>query len=132
MRAWRARVLFGETGDKRALMIRRLRCADCGHIHHELPDCIVPYKRHCAETIETIVAGSPQKALCDERTTRRILAWWSVASPYFLNILQSLAEKFRMTFRDPPAFREIIRAAANSNNWTFANLICTCSVVLTG
>ncbi|WP_307545897.1 DUF6431 domain-containing protein [Paenibacillus sp. V4I5] len=31
------------------LVIRRLHCSQCLKIHHELPDCIVPYKRYESE-----------------------------------------------------------------------------------
>ena len=131
MRCWRSRVLIG--GDeKRVLMIRRLVCSGCARIHHELPGCVVPYKRHCAETIEAIITGHPEEPPCDERTIRRIAAWWSVMLPYFLNVLKSLAEKYKITFSAPPALREIVRAVVGVHGWTFVNSICTRSVVLTG
>ena len=41
-------------GNKITLIIRRLRCQSCRKIHHELPDRVIPYKRHCAETVEKI------------------------------------------------------------------------------
>jgi hypothetical protein len=92
----------------------------------------VPYKRYCAEAIEAVAAGHPEETPCQERTARRIRAWWRAVLPYFLNVLKSLAEKYKILFHTPPAFREIIRAAANSNSWTFANLICTRSACLSG
>ena len=130
MRGRRPRVYYDGGGQKRVLVIRRLKCCGCGRIHHELPDCVVPYKRHCAETIEGITADRTESTPCDERTKRRISAWWRVVLPYFLNILKSLAEKYKMTFSAPPAFCEIIRAAANSNHWTFPYSICTRSASL--
>ena len=45
------------TREKQTLVIRRLRCKECGKIHHELPCIIILYKRHCAETCEKIIAG---------------------------------------------------------------------------
>jgi hypothetical protein len=51
----RKRKLINAEIDKQTLVIRRLRCKECRVIHHELPDIVVPYKRHCAETIERIV-----------------------------------------------------------------------------
>jgi hypothetical protein len=113
-------------------MIRRLMCSGCDRIHHELPDCIVPYKRHCAETIEAIIHGEPENVPCEERTIRQILTWWSVMLPYLLNILKSLAGKYKISCHTSPAFKEMVRAAVNSNNWTFANLICTRSVWVSG
>ena len=32
-------------------MVRRLRCLDCKKISHELPDMVVPYKRHESDII---------------------------------------------------------------------------------
>ena len=125
MRGRRPRAFLDSDGDRRVLMIRRLRCSGCGRIHHELPDCIVPYKRHCAETIEAVVTDCPESVPCNGRTIRRILVWWQVMLPYFLNLLKSLAEKYKMSFCTPPAFREIVRAVVNSNGWTSPHLICT-------
>lgn len=131
MRGRRRRVLFDSADTRRVLMIRRLMCCGCGQIHHELPDCVVPYKRHSAEAIEEMIAD-PEEAPYETSTTRRITAWWGSVLPYFLNVLKSLAEKYSMSVHTPPAFREIIRAAVNSNSWTFTNWICTRSVCVSG
>jgi hypothetical protein len=125
MRGIRQRVLFNSEEEKQILIIRRLYCQKCGRIHHELPDCIVPYKRYCAEVIKPIVSGQITDAPCPASTARRIQAWWAVVKPYFLRVLQSLVEKFGVSFGRPPAFGEIVRAAANSNNWIFARQLCT-------
>jgi len=125
MRCWRERVFIDSAGRRRVLMIRRLVCLGCKRIHHELPDCIVPYKRHCADTIEAIAAGQPEGVPCDGRVIRRIALWWEVMLPYYINILKSLAEKYKMSFHTPPAFREIVRAVVNSNSWMFDHFICT-------
>ncbi|WP_267459278.1 DUF6431 domain-containing protein [Brevibacillus composti] len=42
----RRRKVASESGEVRLLVIRRLRCSQCQKIHHELPDCVVPYKRY--------------------------------------------------------------------------------------
>jgi hypothetical protein len=112
------------TGEKIKLSIRRLKCVKCRRIHHELPDCVVPYKRHCAETIEEIIKGN-EEIPCESRTIRRIRLWWKIVSSYFKNIIKSLAEKYEVRFQPAPDFREIIRAAVNSNNWISAGEICT-------
>jgi len=52
--------------------------------------------------------------------------------PYLLNILKSLAGKYKISCHTSPTFKEMVRAAVNSNNWTFANLICTRSVCVSG
>jgi hypothetical protein len=90
---------------------------------------MVPYKRHSAETIEEVTSSS-HDASCENGTYRRIAKWWNTVLPYFLNILLSLFEKFKIQPKPAPALKEIVRAAVNSNNWIFANMICTRSVSL--
>ena len=122
LRGLRSRTLTDSSGDKIKLIIRRLQCSGCSRIHHELPDCIVPYKRHCAETIESIINNSVTIP-CENRTIRRISAWWRVVNPYFMNILKSITEKHKIKFQAAPSFREIVRAAAGSCNWIFQNSV---------
>ena len=124
--------MINSAGDKEKLKIRRLVCDKCKRIHHELPDCIVPYKRHCAETIEKIINGKNNDAPCNSSIIRRVLSWWNIVLPYFLHIIKSLSEKYNVKFGEPPAFVEIVRAAVNSNNWVFANSICTRSFGICG
>ena len=127
----RDRDVIDTDGSKKTLIINRLRCTTegCRKIHHELPaGYIVPYKRHCAETIEKVINGEVTKAVENEqRTIDRIKVWWSDVSSYFLNVLKSLTEKTGQVFDDPPKTSEIVRAAANSHNWIF-----TRSAVLPG
>ncbi|WP_391563866.1 DUF6431 domain-containing protein [Paenibacillus cremeus] len=42
----------GGGGRARMLVICRLRCTYCRKIHHELPSCIVPYKRYDSACVE--------------------------------------------------------------------------------
>jgi hypothetical protein len=125
MRGRRERVLIESDGQVVKLMIRRMYCGDCDRIHHELPDCIVPYKRHCAETIEKIISGKTDDAPCETEHIRRIILWWAAVHPYFINILKSLTEKHGVQFNSLPSFKEIVRAVVNSNNWIFATWDCT-------
>jgi hypothetical protein len=71
-------------------------------------------------------AGIP----CEIKVIRRILAWWEQVLPYYLGIVKSLSEKYRVELVVEPAFKEIVRAAANSNNWIFAGIVCTRSASL--
>ena len=105
-------------GIKKVLIIRRLYCPVCGKIHHELPDILIPYKRHCAETIINIVNGNVENdACCDDYTIPRILAWWKSLLVYFGGVLDSLRAKFGAVFSSPPHPKEIVRAVANANLW---------------
>jgi hypothetical protein len=126
-------VLFRNEEEKQLLKIRRLYCPPCERIHHELPDCIVPYKRYSADVIENVINGQSKKQdACSGGTAERIREWWRRIMPYFLCILQSLAERFDVRFGNPPAFKEMVRAVTNTNNWIFPHQICTRSAMRPG
>jgi len=51
------KVKFPDKAEKTELVIRRMVCKnkDCQALHSELPDIVVPYKRHARETIESVI-----------------------------------------------------------------------------
>jgi hypothetical protein len=120
----RKRKVIDSGGDKRTLVIRRLRCKACGRVHHELPDMLVPYKRHCTQTIENIVAGKTSEVYCEEGTIRKIKRWWAACRLYFESVLVSLREKQGIEFSAHPTPREIVRAVANANLWVHTRSAC--------
>jgi predicted RNA-binding Zn-ribbon protein involved in translation (DUF1610 family) len=124
-------VIFPD-GGKVMLLIRRLRCPVCGRLHNELPDCLVPYKRLCAEVFESVITGTHAAAPCEVRTMRRILDWWGAVGEYFSCILKATCDKLKIPHPAVPAFRKTVRAAMNSNNWIFTDSICTRSVLVSG
>ena len=124
-REWRLRKIKKSDGGKEEFFIRRLYCEICDCIHHELPDFVIPYKRYDAETIEKIISGNTDGLACDESTIRRILNWWSIVYPYFVGILASLNEKFKVIQEIAPTLKGIVRAVVNSNNWVFKNKLLT-------
>jgi hypothetical protein len=123
----RERKYIKDDGNKDILIIRRLRCKNCRVIHHELPDILIPYKRHCADTVENIISGNTDDVCCEERTIHRIRAWWAACKLYFRSVLASLREKYDAAFSPRPAPREIVRAVVNANLW-----VHTRSVFLSG
>lgn len=106
------------------MVIRRLRCRACNKIHHELPDILIPYKRHCAETIEKIIAAKAEESPCEESTIRRIKAWWAALLPYLIHVLQSLDAKSQLAFGDICAPKEMVRAVVNTNHWIHTRSAC--------
>jgi hypothetical protein len=68
--------------------IRRLKCEKCKKIHHELPDNIVPYKRHSAEIIEKIINGDEKGLSCENSTIVRIRKWWEGNKLYIKSALE--------------------------------------------
>jgi hypothetical protein len=110
---------------KEILVIRRLRCDNCKKIHHELPDMIVPYKRHCAETVEKVITGDAVDICCDFVTEYRIKRWWAAFRLYFESVKVSLQVKYGAVFSANPALREIVRAIANTNLWVHTRTAMT-------
>lgn len=83
------------SGEVVVLMIRRLRCKNCGRIHHELPDILVPFKRYDSESIEAVVTGNSNlHVAADESTLYRWQSWFRQLAPYFAGCLTSIALRF--------------------------------------
>ena len=53
----RRRIMRGYSEEVDFLMVRRLKCVSCRHLHVELPDCVTPYKQFKTEIIENVVDG---------------------------------------------------------------------------
>ena len=51
------RIMRLEGGMKQRFLIRRLKCSNCGRLHRELPDCLVPYKHYASEVISGVLDG---------------------------------------------------------------------------
>ncbi len=96
----RKRTLIQADGTEIKLIIRRLKCRgkNCSRIHHELPDRVVPYKRHESETIEQIITSADETKTthpCEAATVYRIKVWFSLLREYFENSIQALKELYR-------------------------------------
>ena len=121
----RRRIFIDTDNSKKTLLIRRLRCASCGKIHHELPDILVPYKRHCAETIEDIINNEAEVAEYEESTVYRIRAWWRGLLVYIHGVLGSLKAKYGVAFSNPLKPKEVVRALANAHLYVATRSACT-------
>ena len=91
----RLRHFINGLGEKKRFFIRRLRCSGCRKIHHEIPDCLVPYKRYSAKVIEQIISsrgpgGCVTGYPCEEITMRRLNAWFRERLDTFHNALESI------------------------------------------
>ena len=53
----RKRIYKEAGGKKKWILINRLKCTNenCKRLHHELPDCVVPYKHYSSELIEDVI-----------------------------------------------------------------------------
>ncbi len=88
----RRRTCIYGSGEKTVLVIRRLGCTQCERIHHELPDMLVPYKRHVSESIEAVVSEDLNLSVsADECTLGRWKSWFNDMFDYFQGCLKSIA-----------------------------------------
>lgn len=77
------------------LIIRRRKCTDCGRISHELPDIIVPFKRHEAANISQALEeheSSRQDSYCENSTIRRWKLWFFLLRDYLESSVRALME----------------------------------------
>jgi hypothetical protein len=134
----RKRKCINSAGSRIILRIRRLRCKVCRSIHHELPDILVPYKRHCSESIESVL--EPEGTICvaaDDSTIRRWREWFRRYIDHFTGCLESITARlvgktakkvtrFSMSgfqrvidlVGDAPGWlARVVHPVANTNNW---------------
>ncbi|MCY0864240.1 MAG: DUF6431 domain-containing protein [Sulfobacillus sp.] len=91
-------------GTRHVLVIRRLRCDPCARIHHELPDCLVPYRRYDSASLEALATEGPTAAVAAEPSTlRRWEAWFQQWIPYVERCWAALAARHRI----PPTARAL-------------------------
>ena len=120
----RQRKLATAGGDQRVLIVRRLRCLQCRKIHHELPDCIVPYKRYESECVEQVVAGPTSSSVAaDDATLRRWKRWFADHRTYLLGALRSIVIRYHQGPAEKPsvpsqsAYHRIGRILTDSPGW---------------
>ena len=59
------RLVKGKDGTRYEIKLKRYRCKNCGKIHRQIPDKILPYKQYEAEIIQGVVEGSITPFLLD-------------------------------------------------------------------
>lgn len=111
------------------LVIRRLKCKHCKRIHHELPDILIPYRRHSSETVEQIVDEKTEDVCCEESTIRRIKRWFDGRAWYFEGCLIAMAAQhsaplttgaislLRKMRENSGWLKRLVRIVTNSNLW---------------
>lgn len=86
----RKRTLYMQDASKIYLMIRRMKCSQCGRLHHELPDIAVPYKRYESSVIEAVLVSDSQDTPyypCEQSTAVRVQNWFLKYSKKIENTL---------------------------------------------
>lgn len=110
----RVRIWILGSGEIRYLKIRRLRCkrASCRRIHHELPNCLIPYKRYGAASIEQALGDAPITVAADNSTLYRWRRWFSAWAAYAAGCLASIAYRFGLSvtsFSSSPAPQTVLQ-----------------------
>ena len=89
-------------GEKLLLSLRRLQCTNeaCGRIHHELPDCLVPYKRHASASIESACTPGAEAAdtgiSAENSTLSRWKRWAETFAQYWGSCLRAISSRMDM------------------------------------
>lgn len=94
--------MIDEDGSGIKLIIRRMKCQGCGRLHHELPDCIVPYKRCCTELIALTVSDNDVDADTfpgEISTLVRLRVWFKLLREY-VSVTYTLKSKMVNTCGD--------------------------------
>jgi hypothetical protein len=114
-KGWRKRKLILIDEGEWVLKVRRVRCKECNRIHHILPDILVPYKRHCLETVEKIVQGNQEETFCGESDINRIKSWWRK----MLLHIATLETAIKSLLPNPLESRlcKAVRVLANAHHW---------------
>lgn len=102
-------------------------------MHHELPDLLVPYKRHCSTTVENIVEGATTTVYCEAGTMKKIAMWFRERSRYFFGCIESvlgcngfagnvssvsLLQRIKVAVGATSSWlKRLVRIVVNSNFW---------------
>ncbi len=79
-----------EEGEKVWFRIRRLRCKECGKLHRELPDILLPYKHYRSEIIEETLDGKQDVPGPEAMTFRRWQEWFVWVSVLLGGVLDAI------------------------------------------
>ncbi len=79
-----------EEGDKIWFRIRRLRCKECGKLHRELPDVVLPFKHYRCEIIEETLDEKEEAPGPDARTILRWREWYAWMSTILEYVLTAI------------------------------------------
>jgi hypothetical protein len=119
-KGWPKRVVIEEDGTKSIIKVQRRKCSGCKKYHRELPDFIIPYKRHCLKTVEQIINCEEKTTCIETETIRKIKLWWSLILDHIIRILESIKEKYGidLTALAPGKYlAKIVRSVVNTNLW---------------
>jgi len=73
----RMRICKRYGGDKRQIRIRRLKC-ECGKLHNEIPDLLVPHKHYANEVLENVLdlVSTPDDETTEDYPCEATMSRW--------------------------------------------------------
>lgn len=115
------RCVRDEQDRRQCLRLRVLSCKECGHTHRELPEGLVPYKRHSAESI-CAMKERPETCFTEPSVRQKILAWLSWFLCYADQVTESLrAQGFRLPnfsgYELCRQLKQFVRLVGNAGMW---------------
>ena len=110
-----------------------MKCQSCGRIHHELPDCIDPYKRCCTELValaESDHAVDADTFPGENSTLVRLRVWFKLLREYVSRVREHYlllfkTDLFSIKLNTAGGLKRIVRILANSNLWPQTRLALT-------
>ncbi|WP_275591438.1 DUF6431 domain-containing protein [Neobacillus cucumis] len=114
------------SGETKVYNIRRLKCDNCGRIHHELPDFLVPYKRYDSESIEMVLSNPSNHDIpADESTLFRWNEWFKSFLDYWVGCLISIMHQTKQenipldlrSVNSETALQRLGRLVGNASRW---------------
>ena len=111
----------------RQYSLKVLYCPECCRSHRELTDCMIPYKRHSAETYAKIYDSPPNKLDCDadDKTIRAIRAWVARFLAFAAIVQSVIQEHYPLPFPSKSygtglsKLKYYVRLVVNTNYWSF-------------
>lgn len=108
-------------GHWQTYIIRRLRCKECETIHHELPDFLIPFKRHCRANIECVIAENDihrdRLANMSLSTVLRIRWWWHAIKNYFSFVKLGIEFELGVNLSTATKPGHLSRVLVNLHKW---------------
>jgi len=94
----RQRKARNESGAWVIYRLRRLRCQDCGKLHTELPDFLLPYKRYCRAVFEAVLSGERADIPLELRTHGKFRAWYRRLQASFSSWKERMTKRGELHF----------------------------------
>ena len=100
-----------------------MQCCSCKRIHHELPDCIIPYKHCCTELVAKAVSEDTNEAgtfVGETSTLIRLRVWFKLFREYVSRVRDHYLLLYKINISElnlntVGGLKSIVRLLANTN-----------------